>query len=88
MIIGRGDQFGVPKFRDKRKPAEIQRVNSWLGGERGIRTPGASQHGSFQDCCNRPLYHLSEGLGKRRCKITTYFCMGKISGKKFLRVII
>ena len=28
-------------------------------GERGIRTPGASQHGSFQDCCNRPLYHLS-----------------------------
>ena len=28
-------------------------------GERGIRTPGASQHGSFQDYCNRPLYHLS-----------------------------
>ena len=29
-------------------------------GERGIRTPGASQHGGFQDRCNRPLYHLSE----------------------------
>ena len=28
-------------------------------GERGIRTPGASQHGGFQDRCNRPLYHLS-----------------------------
>ena len=30
-----------------------------LGGERGIRTPGASQHDGFQDRCNRPLYHLS-----------------------------
>ena len=30
-----------------------------FGGERGIRTPGASQHGGFQDRCNRPLYHLS-----------------------------
>lgn len=29
-------------------------------GERGIRTPGASQHGGFQDRCNRPLYHLSK----------------------------
>ena len=30
-------------------------------GERGIRTPGASQHDGFQDRCNRPLYHLSNG---------------------------
>ena len=29
------------------------------GGQGGIRTPGASQHGGFQDRCNRPLYHLS-----------------------------
>ena len=28
-------------------------------GEGGIRTPGASQLNSFQDCRNRPLYHLS-----------------------------
>ena len=28
-------------------------------GKGGIRTPGASQHGGFQDRCNRPLYHLS-----------------------------
>ena len=28
-------------------------------GERGIRTPGTSRYGSFQDYCNRPLYHLS-----------------------------
>ena len=30
-----------------------------LCGKGGIRTPGASQHGGFQDRCNRPLYHLS-----------------------------
>ena len=29
-------------------------------GERGIRTPGAFQLNSFQDCRNRPLYHLSK----------------------------
>ena len=43
------------------KPAENQRVSFLVSGERGIRTPGASQHGSFQDYCNRPLYHLSRG---------------------------
>ena len=31
-------------------------------GKGGIRTPGASQHGGFQDRCNRPLYHLSKSL--------------------------
>ena len=31
-------------------------------GKGGIRTPGASQHGGFQDRCNRPLYHLSKLL--------------------------
>ena len=31
-------------------------------GERGIRTPGTSRYGSFQDYCNRPLYHLSSAL--------------------------
>ncbi len=29
-------------------------------GERGIRTPGTSRYGGFQDRCNRPLYHLSK----------------------------
>ena len=28
-------------------------------GEGGIRTPGTFQFNSFQDCRNRPLYHLS-----------------------------
>ena len=30
-----------------------------LGGERGIRTPGALQLNGFQDRRNRPLCHLS-----------------------------
>ena len=38
---------------------DLQGVFKSVGGERGIRTPGASQHDGFQDRCNRPLYHLS-----------------------------
>ena len=38
-------------------------------GERGIRTPGASQHGGFQDRCNRPLYHLSLSALKSGAKV-------------------
>ena len=35
---------------------DLQRLKC---GEGGIRTPGAFQLNSFQDCRNRPLYHLS-----------------------------
>ena len=43
-------------------------------GERGIRTPGASQHDGFQDRCNRPLYHLSLLKGsKSSCKVNVFF---------------
>ena len=42
-------------------------------GERGIRTPGASQHDGFQDRCNRPLYHLSNTLS------------GKLSSSKVMQ---
>ena len=35
-------------------------TSSSSGGERGIRTPGASQLNGFQDRRNRPLCHLSE----------------------------
>ena len=48
-------------------------------GKGGIRTPGASQHGGFQDRCNRPLYHLSKApreegfIFLKRCKGTTFF---------------
>ena len=43
----------------KRKSPVNLAIYRTLCGERGIRTPGASQHGGFQDRCNRPLYHLS-----------------------------
>ena len=48
-------------------------------GKGGIRTPGASQHGGFQDRCNRPLYHLSKASREegfiflKRGKGTTFF---------------
>lgn len=33
-----------------------------LSGKGGIRTPGTLRYGGFQDRCNRPLYHLSNGF--------------------------
>ena len=48
-------------------------------GERGIRTPGASQHGGFQDRCNRPLYHLSEkNTYPQRFAVLFYFSTAKL----------
>ena len=52
-------------------------------GERGIRTPGASQHAGFQDRCIRPLYHLSfsfrkTGFGlKADAKVMPFFGITK-----------
>ena len=46
-------------------------------GEGGIRTPGAFQLNSFQDCRNRPLYHLSSVLGGRDCKYSEEFALSK-----------
>ena len=40
----------------------INILQDFQSGKGGIRTPGASQHGGFQDRCNRPLYHLSSAL--------------------------
>ena len=42
--------------KKSRIPTECNRYHC---GEGGIRTPGAFQLNSFQDCRNRPLYHLS-----------------------------
>ncbi len=39
-------------------------------GEGGIRTPGAFQLNSFQDCRNRPLYHLSNMSNPRKAVLT------------------
>ena len=46
--------------------------NPLRGGERGIRTPGASQLNGFQDRRNRPLCHLS------RHKSTHFFYICKL----------
>ena len=51
---------------------------SFFCGKGGIRTPGASQHGGFQDRCNRPLYHLSSAFSrglllKSDAKVDSFF---------------
>ena len=63
-----------PVVEKNKKPAENQR-----GGERGIRTPGASQHDGFQDRCNRPLYHLSSArnFSKAGAKVRSFLQLTK-----------
>ncbi len=53
-------QFSAASRIQKTKKSTRKGCSLLFCGERGIRTPGASQHGGFQDRCNRPLYHLSE----------------------------
>ena len=55
-----------PKGKRIRKQKTPSICLTFICGERGIRTPGASQHGSFQDYCNRPLYHLSNARLSRK----------------------
>ena len=59
----------------RKQKRAVKRLLKFISGERGIRTPGASQHGSFQDYCNRPLYHLSSALivSKAGAKVRTFF---------------
>ena len=52
-------RFGAPINEKSAQLVVFTTRYADFGGERGIRTPGASQHGGFQDRCNRPLYHLS-----------------------------
>jgi hypothetical protein len=33
---------------------------NYIGGEGGIRTHGTFRYDSFQDCCLKPLGHLSK----------------------------
>ena len=65
--------MGVYKKKNRCKTKVLQRLSAFesfpndhlevilkpSGGERGIRTPGASQLNGFQDRRNRPLCHLS-----------------------------
>ena len=72
-----------PLKQENEKPAENQRVSFLVSGERGIRTPGTSQCGSFQDCCNRPLYHLSKcSLSESGCKGTKKSEKRRAKGEK------
>ena len=36
----------------------------WVDGGGGIRTPGRSPYGGFQDRCLQPLGHSSSGFGR------------------------
>ena len=47
------------KYLSNTKKNEPYWTRFFSGGERGIRTPGASQLNGFQDRRNRPLCHLS-----------------------------
>ena len=57
-IVMRQDLYAHAMRNKKKNLLKFQQVC----GERGIRTPGTSRYGSFQDYCNRPLYHLSRAL--------------------------
>ena len=63
---------------DENKKKRATLAARLLCGKGGIRTPGASQHGGFQDRCNRPLYHLSSAssrglLLKSDAKVDSFF---------------
>ena len=66
---GRKNLENPVRSRKRKTPSDLLGV---FCGERGIRTPGASQHDGFQDRCNRPLYHLSSvRCLKSECKGST-----------------
>ena len=62
----------------KRKEGTISSSFFFFCGERGIRTPGASQLNGFQDRRNRPLCHLSS---KSAAKVLLFFQIHKFFAK-------
>ena len=50
---------GIIRAHAQKKATFLRNAAVHRCGEGGIRTPGAFQLNSFQDCRNRPLYHLS-----------------------------
>ncbi len=73
----------------------ISSICNPLCGGRGIRTPGTSQYGSFQDCCNQPLCHSSVGrfakpFWRSECKDRFLYEKRKSSPKKifFLTILL
>ena len=55
-------------------------------GERGIRTPGASQLNGFQDRRNRPLCHLSSLYFQKRVQKYCFFLNCANNFEVFLRM--
>ena len=79
-------------YTKKPQVPDIQLLADFKCGERGIRTPGASQHDGFQDRCNRPLYHLSYSkelllLFKSECKDMCFFLFLQIFQLFFFKLI-
>ena len=60
-------EAGLPVGNKIKKPHPCG-CSHFSCGEGGIRTPGAFQLNSFQDCRNRPLYHLSNPVWDCKCK--------------------
>ena len=60
-MLNRSRPSIVRPFQRKMRNLLINNELRISGGERGIRTPGTSRYDGFQDRCNRPLYHLSNG---------------------------
>ena len=76
LIISERQRGSNPSLERKKKSPTINSLNSF-SGERGIRTPGASQHGSFQD------YQCSD-VSKAGAKVGIFFETNKFLGNFFV----
>ena len=54
-----GSRIGSKIQRETLQNSVPNYLQRFVGGKRGIRTPGPSQVNGFQDRRIRPLYHLS-----------------------------
>ena len=98
-LINMGSRRNTVLCGKKRTPPASYILTGGVGGERGIRTPGASQHGGFQDRCNRPLYHLSlrcfcfafrvwlTSVLKSGAKVQSFFEIAKLFGNFFILLL-
>ena len=71
------------KRQKKQKGCKFFIYSLFVGGERGIRTPGTSQFNGFQDRRNRPLCHLSLLVA---AKVDEFFKTQKYSLEKNFKI--
>ena len=57
-----------PPLGNKKGCKSVHAIYTLLGGERGIRTPGALPHNGFQDRRIRPLCHFSKRKGTTKIR--------------------